>query len=141
MCEQSVATAAQRVACRRPTSPRRSAADLRAKRHEHQPRPRPARASTRSSARTGAVRLDTTVYRRRRRLVGVAVAVLALGLQATLTDPGRGPAFALLFSPIFCVPVTVWCAVHLVRWSSSGSWRPASLTPATGMSNFFEEAA
>jgi len=93
-----IIAAPNRRGCRPTIRHHRSVVELRAKRYDHAPRRGVPSQSTESSLRDRTVRLDTTVYRRRRRMVGlvvaVAVTVLSLGAQAALTDPGSGPASA-----------------------------------------------
>ncbi len=98
MSAQLLAPPSQR-GCRPAVRRHRSVVDVRAKRYEHTGRPRTAPRSTEASLRDRTSRFDTAVYRRRRRVVGlvvaIAVIVLSLGVQAALlTDPGSGPASA-----------------------------------------------
>jgi len=83
--------------CRPAVRRHHSVVDVRAKRYDHT-RPRTAPRSTESSLGDRPSRFDTAIYRRRRRVVGlvvaIAVIVLSLGVQAALTDPGSGPASA-----------------------------------------------
>lgn len=83
--------------CRPAVRRHRSVVDVRAKRYDHTG-PRTAPRSMEASLRDRTSRFDTAVYRRRRRVVGlvvaIAVIVLTLGVQAALTDPGSGPASA-----------------------------------------------
>ena len=83
--------------CRPAVRRHRSVVDVRAKRYDHM-RPRTPPRSTEASLRDRTSRFDTAIYRRRRRVVGLVVAIavimLTLGVQAALTDPGSGPASA-----------------------------------------------
>lgn len=83
--------------CRPAVRRHRSVVDVRAKRYDHT-RPRTPPRSTEASLRDRTSRFDTAIYRRRRRVVGLVVAIavimLTLGVQAALTDPGSGPASA-----------------------------------------------
>jgi len=146
MPEQGLTTVTK-VACRRPSWRQLSGSGLGSKRHDH-PQPRRAnRAPSPSLLRPASVRLDAAIYRRRRRIVGFAVAgavtVLALVVRSGLDVPGSEPTLAPLFSPLVCVPAMVWCGIALLRWSGSGSRRPASPAPAarTGSSRILDNAA
>ena len=131
-----------RAACRRISSVGDPVPSRPVNRRHHLPLTTDARLTSRPGR--GPRRLDEAVYRRRRRLTGIAIAIavaaLSLGAQAALTGPGGGPGIALLFTPWVCVPLATWCVVQVVRWSGpsrqlrtgsgGGGQHPALLAPA-----------
>jgi hypothetical protein len=88
------------------------------------PAPRP-------GVRSRTAPLALATYRRRRRLVGlslaVVVAVLSLGAHAGLA----AVVLTAVFSPAILVPLSVTCLVGLLK-PGSGGRRPASPAPAAG---------
>jgi hypothetical protein len=99
--------------------------DLRAKRYDPEVR-------AGSTLRSGAARaLSPAVYRRRRRVVGIGVALAVVLLTFGAQASGTSPALGLIFTPWLLMPAGMACLVGLLR-SGGGGRRPASPSPTAG---------